>query len=184
MPTAARADGVPHWGAEPIRSIAQCRRSAKGSAAQSELPECPCISLSRRISAHTRRRGRAANTEGRCPKGRLPRVVGGPFCGWVSGYSEMHRASAVMAENHEGEQELKCDGGHHEEVCRGQVLGVIFEKGSPRLGRRFPVPGHVFGDCCLRHLDSNLQQFPMNAWSTPSRVGEAHLTNQLPNFRG
>src|SRR6266851_7141081 len=42
----------------------------------------------------------------------------------------------------------------------------------------------VFGDCCLRHLDSNLQQFPMNAWSTPSRVGEAHLTNQLPSFRG
>jgi hypothetical protein len=60
---------------------------------------------------------------------------------------------------------------------------VVCEKGSPRLGRRFPVPGHVSDDCCLRQLYSNLQQFPMNAWSTPSRVGEAHLTNQLPNFR-
>jgi hypothetical protein len=30
-----------------------------------------------------------------------------------------------MAENHEGEQELKCDGGHHEEVCRDQVVDSV-----------------------------------------------------------
>ena len=41
---------------------------------------------------------------------------------------------------------------------------------------------HVFGDGCLRHLDSNLQQFPMNARSAPARVGEAHLTDQIANF--
>src|SRR5229473_1347144 len=45
------------------------------------------------------------------------------------------------------------------------------------------VSGHVLGDGCLRHLDSNLQQFPMNARSSPARVGETHLPNQIPNFR-
>jgi len=46
------------------------------------------------------------------------------------------------------------------------------------------VPDHVFGDGCLRDFDSNLQQFSVNAWSTPTWVGEAHLPNQIPQFRG
>jgi len=33
-----------------------------------------------------------------------------------------------------------------EELYGDQVLGVIVEKGSPRLGGRFAVPNHVFGD--------------------------------------
>ena len=113
----------------------------------------------------------------------LQELSGGPFCGGVGGHSEMHRTSAVMAENHEGEQELERDGGYDEEVQGDQVLGVILEKGPPRLGGRFPLSDHVFGDGCLRHLDSNLQRFPMNARSAPARVGEAHLTDQIANFR-
>ena len=46
------------------------------------------------------------------------------------------------------------------------------------------MPDHVFGDGCLRDFDSNLQQFSVNAWSTPTWVGEAHLPNQIPQFRG
>src|SRR5258708_8936570 len=95
----------------------------------------------------------------------------------------MRRASPIMAKNHEGEQELKSDGRHDEEVYGDQVLGVVFEKGSPRLGGRFPVPDHVLGDGCLRYLDSNLQQFAVDARRTPARVGEAHLTDQIANFR-
>src|SRR6266850_5881583 len=45
------------------------------------------------------------------------------------------------------------------------------------------LPDHVFGDRGLRHLDSNLQQFPVNARRSPARVGEAHLPNQIPNFQ-
>jgi hypothetical protein len=86
-----------------------------------------------------------------------------------------------MTENHEGEEELKCDGRHHEEVYGDQVLDVI-EKGSPRLGGRFAVPDHVLGDGCLRHLNSNLQQFGMDARSSPARVGETHFPDEIPNF--
>src|SRR5260370_2962144 len=88
------------------------------------------------------------------PRGIVPRecfqkLSSSPFACLVSGHSEMHRTSPIMAKNHEGEQELKSDGRHDEEVYGDQVLGVVFEKGSPRLGGRFPVPDHVLGDGCL-----------------------------------
>jgi hypothetical protein len=34
----------------------------------------------------------------------------------------------------------------------------------------------------LRRRDSNLQQFSVNAGSSPARVGEAHFPEQIPNF--
>ena len=94
----------------------------------------------------------------------------------------MNRTSPVMAENHEGEEELKRDGRHHEEVYGDQVLGVIVEKGSPLLGGRFAVPDHVFGDRGLRHLDTKFQEFAMNARSSPAGVGEAHFPDQFANL--
>lgn len=44
------------------------------------------------------------------------------------------------------------------------------------------MPDHVLGDRGLRHRDSNLQQFSVNAGSSPARVGEAHFPDQIPNF--
>jgi hypothetical protein len=64
----------------------------------------------------------------------LQKLWGCPFRCRVSGNSEMNGTSAVMAENHEGKQELKRDGGHDEEVYGDQVLGVVPGKGSPRSG--------------------------------------------------
>src|SRR5260370_23979859 len=95
----------------------------------------------------------------------------------------MNRTSAVMVENHKDEEELERNRRDDEEICRNQVLGVILEKGSPCLGGRPPLPDQVLGDRGLRHLDSNLQQFSVNARSSPTRVGEAHLPNQIADFR-
>jgi hypothetical protein len=44
------------------------------------------------------------------------------------------------------------------------------------------MPDHVLGDRGLRHRDSNLQQFSVNAGSSPAKVGEAHFPDQIPNF--
>jgi hypothetical protein len=44
------------------------------------------------------------------------------------------------------------------------------------------MPDQVLGDRGLRHRDSNLQQFSVNAGSSPARVGEAHFPDQIPNF--
>ena len=95
----------------------------------------------------------------------------------------MNRTSAVMVENHKDEEELERNRRDDEEICRNQVLGVILEKGSPCLGGRPPLPDQVLGDRGLRHLDSNLQQFSVNAGSSPTRVGEAYFPDQIPNFR-
>jgi hypothetical protein len=45
------------------------------------------------------------------------------------------------------------------------------------------VPDHVLGDGCLRHLNTELQKFPMNARSSPARVREAHVPDEIANFR-
>jgi hypothetical protein len=44
------------------------------------------------------------------------------------------------------------------------------------------MPDHVLGERGLRHRDSNLQEFSVNAGSSPARVGEAHFPDQIPNF--
>ena len=117
------------------------------------------------------------------PRECFQKLSGCPFCRGVSGHREMHGTSAVMTENYEGEGELKCDGRYHEEVYGDQMLDVIVEKGSPRLGGRFAVPDHVFGDRGLRHLDTKSQEFAMKARSSPAGVGEAHFPDQIANFR-
>ena len=45
------------------------------------------------------------------------------------------------------------------------------------------MPDHVLGNWCLRHLNTEFQKFPMDARSSPPRVGEAHLADEIPNFR-
>jgi hypothetical protein len=45
------------------------------------------------------------------------------------------------------------------------------------------VSGHVLGNDCLRHLDSNLQQFPGNVRSSPAPFGETHVIERTENFR-
>ncbi len=96
----------------------------------------------------------------------------------------MNRTSAVMIENHEDEEELERNRWDNEEICRNQVLGVIGEKGSPRLGGSAPLSDHVLGDRGLRYLHAEFQEFAMDARRSPARVGKAHLTNEIANFRG
>ena len=96
----------------------------------------------------------------------------------------MNRTSPVMIENHEDEYELEGNRWDDEEIGRNEVHGVIVEKGLPRLGGRFPLWDHVLGDRCLRHRNAEFQEFAMHARRSPARIGEAHLTDQIPNFIG
>jgi len=48
----------------------------------------------------------------------------------------------------------------NEEICRNQVLGVIGEKGSPRLGGSAPLSDHVLGDRGLRYLNAEFGSSP------------------------
>jgi hypothetical protein len=95
----------------------------------------------------------------------------------------MKRTSAIMVKNQEDEEELEGHRWDEKEVYGDEVLGMVVKKGAPGLRGRFAVPGHVFGDSCLRELDSDLEQLTVNARSAPARIGKAHLADEIANFR-
>ena len=50
----------------------------------------------------------------------------------------------------------------------------------PWDGDRLP-PGHIFGNRRLPDVDAELEQFAVNPWGAPERVGDADVMDQLPN---
>jgi len=53
---------------------------------------------------------------------------------------------------------------------------------SSSPGPEAPHSRHILSDAGLPNIDAELEQFAMNARRTPQRVGNAHLSDQLPNF--
>ncbi len=37
-------------------------------------------------------------------------------------------------------------------------------------------------DCCLADFDAQFEQFAVNPWRTPERIGNAHLPDQVTNL--
>src|ERR1700758_922723 len=60
---------------------------------------------------------------------------------------------------------------------------MVAKEGLPALRRRPPSLGHVFCDRGLADINPEFEQFAMNPWRSPQRVGNAHLENELANFR-
>jgi len=113
------------------------------------------------------------------PRKGLPELLGGPFCGGVRRDAEVQDPAALVGQHQEHIQNLKPDRRHGEEVDRHHGLEVILQEGAPRLGRRLPVPGHVLADAGFPDVDTELEQFAVNAGSTPERVVPAHPANQV-----
>jgi hypothetical protein len=44
------------------------------------------------------------------------------------------------------------------------------------------ITHHVSPDGCLADFDTELEQLGVNSWRTPQRVGNAHLSDQVPNL--
>jgi hypothetical protein len=42
---------------------------------------------------------------------------------------------------------------------------------------------HVLGHGCLRKLDAEFEQFPVDTWRSPPRVGETHPSDEIADFR-
>src|SRR4051812_46121161 len=60
---------------------------------------------------------------------------------------------------------------------------MIEKERSPALRRRSSSPRHVLGDRGLADIDAELEEFSMDAWSAPERIGKTDLPDQPPNFR-
>jgi hypothetical protein len=65
------------------------------------------------------------------------------------GHVEVHDSAAAMNQDHEDEEHTESNGGHDEEVDRGEIGEVILEEGSPRLRREFRAPRHEPTDSAL-----------------------------------
>src|SRR3954464_9953536 len=61
---------------------------------------------------------------------------------------------------------------------------MIEKERSPALRRRSSWPRHVLGDGGLADIDAELEEFSMDAWSAPERIGKTDLPDQPPNFWG
>ena len=58
------------------------------------------------------------------------------------------------------------------------------QKGAPRLGRWFPMTGHVLADTGLADVDAQLEQLTVNAGCTPTRILAAHPADQVAHLAG
>jgi hypothetical protein len=87
-----------------------------------------------------------------------------------------------MRKDDEHKQQAKHSGRNDKEIGGDQIFDVIAQEGTPRLGRRVPVPNHVLGNRCLGDFDAQLAQLAVNAWCTPAKVGGADASNQIPHL--
>ena len=67
---------------------------------------------------------------------------------------------------------------HHEQVHRGDAIGMIAEERLPALGRRAPSLCHVLRDGGLPDLNAELEELTVDPGCAPQRIGNAHLADQ------
>jgi len=75
------------------------------------------------------------------------------------------------------------DGRDHEQIHSRNATRVIAQKRLPALGRRSSPARHILGNAGLPNIDTELEQFAMDPWSSPQRIGNAHLADQLADFK-
>src|SRR5205807_7622795 len=105
------------------------------------------------------------------PGKRLPHLLHGPLLGGVFGHLEVHYTPSLMRQDDENKQHPEGGGGNREKVDRGHLPYMIPQEGSPSLGGRSSASQQIFGDRRLRDLDSQLEQFSVNAGCSPQGLG-------------
>jgi hypothetical protein len=71
--------------------------------------------------------------------------------------------TALVGQHSEHIRDVKPDGRHREEVDRCQALDVMLEEGAPRLRGRPSVAHHVLAHAGLTDVETELEQFAVNA---------------------
>jgi hypothetical protein len=80
------------------------------------------------------------------PGKRLSYLARDPFRRRMSCDVDPDKISTIQPDNDEGVEQLEADRRDDEHIHRGDVRGMIAQKGAPSLARRSPSPNHVFGD--------------------------------------
>src|SRR5258705_11551299 len=72
---------------------------------------------------------------------------------------------------------------HDKQIHSRDAVGMVADKGLPALGRRVSSPDHILGHARLSDIDAELEQFAMNPWRSPQRIGNTHLADKLVYLR-
>src|SRR5918995_3679870 len=116
------------------------------------------------------------------PRKRLPQLLGSPFRSWMCGNGEVNNTPTLMRQHQKDIEDLKPNRRHGEKVDRHKTAQMIIEEGPPSLGRRLPISHEIFTDTGLANVDSQLEQFAVNAGRAPARIVFAHAANKCANL--
>ena len=90
----------------------------------------------------------------------LNKLLTNPLCSRVFGHIEVNHFPPIMSQNEENIENTEPNGGHSDEIDGDKFPAMIFQERPPRLRRRFGLPRHVFGNGCLRDIDTKFEEFP------------------------
>jgi hypothetical protein len=79
-----------------------------------------------------------------------------------------------MTHNQQSIEQPERDRGHHEQVHRGNPIGMVTEERPPSLRRRPPPPHHISGHAGLTDIDAKLEELAMDSRCS---IGDAHLAD-------
>ena len=115
----------------------------------------------------------------------LDDLLSSPDRTWEFGDVEVKDTPTVVREDEEDIQNAEGCRGHGEEVDGGQGADMVVEESAPGLGGRLAWFGrHESRDASLADVDAELEQFAMDSWSAPQRIGLGHLPDELLHRRG
>ena len=120
----------------------------------------------------------------RAKRKRLPQLLDNPLARRALADVAVQDAPPIMSDHEKAVQHAKADGGNREEVHRGNHFLMVAQKGQPSFTWR-GVPWRSFhpaGDRPFRDVEPEHQQFPMDAWRSPSGVLRHHAEDQLPHL--
>src|ERR1700720_2437116 len=88
-----------------------------------------------------------------------------------------------MPHNQQAVEQAKRDCRYDEQIHRGDAVGMIAKERPPALGWRVSSLGHVLGHARLSDINAELEEFSMDPWRSPQRIGNAHLADKLAYLR-
>ena len=91
-------------------------------------------------------------------------LVCDPFRGRMRCHTEPYDLSSAMPHDQQTIEQTERNCRHHEQIDRGDAVGMIAEERLPSLGRRTSSLGHIFSHARLSDRYVELEQLSMDPW--------------------
>ena len=96
----------------------------------------------------------------------------------------MNDASPSVRQDEEDVEHAECRCRNSEEIHGDDIFGMVRQKRTPGLGRRFSVADHVLRDGGLADLKPKFEEFAVNPRGTPKGIMSGHLADEITDLGG